>query len=167
VGPDFVSIALPHLVAPTDERESVVKVTVWHKTDEQTWFRPYEPGHPIEPVFEFELRLDELERDERLEAHPTAPAEMPLLVIAEDAFAAFNGHPPDGWEDRSKDYYAQRLRSLSVGDLVVFGEVALAVERFGFRAVPVPGDATLEHRLDRLKTAAKDTPAAQPPQVSP
>jgi hypothetical protein len=141
--------------------EGAMNVTVWHKTDETTMFQPYEAGHRVGPVFAFELDRAEWLRltDPRVD-HRQAPFEF-----AENAFAAFNGEPSEGWEDRSEAYYAQRLRSLSVGDLVVFGEVALAVERFGFRAVSVPADPSPEHRLDRLKTADAATP--EPPEVSP
>jgi hypothetical protein len=138
-----------------------MNVTVWHKTDETTMFQPYEPGHRVEPVFTFELDRNEWLHLTSAQARNAAAA----LDLAENAFAAFNGEPSEGWEDRSEAYYAQRFRSLSVGDLVVFGEVALAVERFGFRAVSVPADASPEHRLDRLKTADAATP--EPPEVSP
>ena len=51
-------------------------------------------------------------------------------AIAEDAFALANGHPRDDETARlSRLYYQRRLRSLSVGDVVCVGEVALAVSR--------------------------------------
>ena len=50
--------------------------------------------------------------------------------IADEAFDIFNDHPrdPDG-ADLACAYYGRRLRSLSVGDIVCVGEVALAVGR--------------------------------------
>ena len=57
-------------------------------------------------------------------------------MIAEEAFAIFNGHPRDpGGEDLSRAYYPRRLRSLSVGDVVAAGEVPLAVSRVGWTLV--------------------------------
>jgi hypothetical protein len=141
--------------------EGAMNVTVWHKTDQTTMFQPYEAGHRVGPVFHFELDQDEWLHLTGAQARNAAAA----LDLAEDAFAAFNGEPSEGWEDRSEAYYAAGNRSLSVGDLVVFGEVALAVDPVGFRAVSVPRDPSLEHRLERLRT----TPAVaghEPPQLS-
>jgi hypothetical protein len=143
---------------PAAPKQPVVKATVWHKIDDKAMFQPYEAGHRIEPVFEFELRRDEWLHLTRSQA-PDATA----LEFAENAFAAFNHHPPQGWEARSRAYYTAGNRSLSVGDLVVIGEVAWAVERFGFRAVSLPSSSSAAHRLDRLKTAAS---AAEPPEAS-
>ncbi len=60
------------------------------------------------------------------EADPGRPA----LEIAAKAFDIFNDHPraADG-ADLACAYYQRRLRSLSAGDIVCVGEVALAVAR--------------------------------------
>ena len=57
---------------------------------------------------------------------PGRPAE----AVADEAFAIFNDHPRDAaGAELARAYYGRRLRSLSVGDVVVIGEVALAVGR--------------------------------------
>jgi hypothetical protein len=134
-----------------------MNVTVWHKTDETTMFQPYEAGHRVQPVFQFELG-----RHEWLHLTRSQTPDAAALEFAENAFAAFNHHPPPGWEARSRDYHTAGNRSLSVGDLVVIGELAWAVERFGFRAVSLPSSSSAGHRLDRLKTATTH----DPPEVS-
>jgi hypothetical protein len=59
------------------------------------------------------------------QADPAGPEE-----IAEEAFAICNRHPRDTrGADLTERYYQRRLRSLSVGDVVAAGEVALAVGR--------------------------------------
>ena len=73
----------------------------------------YQPGDPVVRVFAYQ-------------ADPGRSAEE----IADEAFDTFNDHPrdPDG-ADLACAYYGRRLRSLSVGDIVCVGEVALAVGR--------------------------------------
>jgi hypothetical protein len=51
-----------------------------------------------------------------------------------------NGHPSDAASGELSRRYYQRLRSLSVGDLVSAGEAALTVERAGW--APVRGAVT-------------------------
>ena len=60
---------------------------------------------------------------------PTRPDPgRPAEEIADEAFAIFNDHPRDAaGAELACAYYGRRLRSLSVGDVVVIGEVALAV----------------------------------------
>jgi hypothetical protein len=97
------------------------KITIFHKTDRDNIFDPYEPGHAVEKVFEFEAEL------------PTdLDPDGARVEVAERAFAAFNGQPDPEWFEHTQAYYAQENRSLSVGDLVVVGDVVLAVDRFGF-----------------------------------
>ena len=70
----------------------------------------YQPGDPVVAVFAYQ-------------ADPGRPAEG----IADEAFAIFNDHPRDAaGAELARAYYGRRLRSLSVGDVVVIGEVALA-----------------------------------------
>ena len=73
----------------------------------------YRPGDPVVAVFAYQ-------------ADPGRQAEE----IADEAFDTFNDHPrdPDG-ADLACAYYGGRLRSLSAGDVVCVGEVALAVGR--------------------------------------
>ena len=71
----------------------------------------YQPGDPVVRVFAYQ-------------ASPGRSAEE----IADEAFAIFNDHPGDAaGAELACAYYGRRLRSLSVGDVVAVGEVALAV----------------------------------------
>jgi hypothetical protein len=135
--------------SPAAPKQPVVKATVWHKIDHNTMFQPYEAGHRVEPVFEFELG-----RDEWLHLTGSQAPDAAVLEFAENAFAAFNHQPPQGWETRSRAYNTAGNRSLSVGDLVVIGEVAWAVERFGFPRRLAAQQLLSGARLERLKAAA-------------
>ncbi len=105
----------------------MTKVTVFLKTG-QSVFCPYKPGQALTEVFSFNLET----REGRLD--PT--------VIANHCFAAFNDHPNPGWEPRREAYYAAGNRSLSVGDVVVIGEIACAVERVGWKFTSIPSEVT-------------------------
>jgi hypothetical protein len=107
-----------------------ITVTIWHNvaSDGQgrhTAMRDgYQPGDPMVRVFAYQ-------------ATPGRPAGE----IAEEAFAIFNDHPRDAaGADLACAYYGRRLRSLSKGDVVVAGEVALAVGSVGW--IPVRGGLT-------------------------
>jgi hypothetical protein len=91
---------------------------------------PYEPGDAIEQVFDFHTNVE------------VAGEVLALQVIADRAYDAFNGYAPMTWERHQDAYYALGNRSLSVGDVIVFGEVALAVERVGWRIVAIPSEVT-------------------------
>jgi hypothetical protein len=84
-------------------------------------FDGYRPGAPLVRVFEYD------------HPHPGQPER-----IAEAAFFLFNVDPgfmqPAEYEIGQR-YRARQLRSLSVGDIVMVGQVALAVEPVGFRPV--------------------------------
>ena len=74
----------------------------------------YQPGDPMVRVF----------------AYQADPAGRSPEAIADEAFDIFNDHPRDpGGAELACAYYGRRLRSLSVGDVVVVGEVPLAVGR--------------------------------------
>lgn len=96
-----------------------VQITVLHNVGDDHFFG-YADGSPLVPVFKG--------------THRTAQADP--QAIAEELFAAFNdgGHLPCA-EELAAAYYARRLRSLSVGDVVLVGEAAMAADRFGFRPV--------------------------------
>jgi hypothetical protein len=84
----------------------------------------YQPGDPVVRVFAYQ-------------ASPGRTAEE----IAAEAYDTFNDHPRDSdGADLACAYYALRLRSISVGDIVCAGEVALAVDRIGW--TPVHGGLT-------------------------
>jgi len=126
----------------------VITVTIWHNvaTDAQGrhtgMLDGYQAGNPIVRVF----------------AYQADPAGRPPEAIAEEAFAICNGHPRDaGGEELSRRYYQRELRSLSVGDVVAVGEVALAVGRpVGWE--PVSGSVnvvrTCEHGTRPLPASA-------------
>ena len=63
--------------------------------------------------------------------------------------AICNGHPSDAaGEDLASHYYARELRSLSKGDAVAVGEVALAVATVGW----IPVGSLHEVRTDEYGT---------------
>jgi len=104
----------------------VITITIWHNTAHDAEGRHiamtggYQPGHPMVPVFTYQ-------------ADPSGRAPE---VIAEEAFAICNGHPHDAaGAEVSRRYYARELRSLSKGDVVAVGEIALAVARAGWTVV--------------------------------
>jgi hypothetical protein len=119
-----------------------MKVTIWHRQglldlapgthqvpadliDQH--FRGYQPGDPIKPVYGYE--------------HPTGPnvTTHDAHQIAEQAFQMFNGMAVNSWEEDHADrYYAAGNRSLSVGDLVVIGEIAMSCESSGWAFVTIP-----------------------------
>lgn len=125
-----------------------ITVSIWHNAARDAAGRHtapldgYRPGDPMVRVFTYQTTVG-----------GRAPE-----AIAEDAFAAFNGHPltTEGAE-LSRLYYQRRLRSLQVGDLVVAGEAALIVERAGW--APLRGGIT-ESRADEHGT--HPLPASRP-----
>ena len=99
---------------------TTITVTIWHNVAVDGQGRPtgmldgYQPGDPVVRVFTYQA----------------GPAGRLPDDIAEEAFAICNGHPRDArGTDLARQYYQRRLRSLSVGDVVAAGEVALAVGR--------------------------------------
>jgi hypothetical protein len=118
---------------------TTITVTIWHNAavDGQGrhtgMLKGYQPGDPMVRVFTYQ-------------ADPAADPEE----IAEEAFAICNGHPSDAaGEDLARRYYARELRSLSKGDVVAAGEVALAVASVGW--IPVRGSLH-EVRTDEYGT---------------
>lgn len=94
----------------------------------------FTPGDPVVRVFTYQVPADG----------------RPPEAVAEDAFAAFNGHPGDATAaELSRLYYQRQLRSLCAGDVVVVGEAALVCERAGW--APLRGPIT-EVRIDEHGT---------------
>ena len=116
-----------------------VKITIYHNVHEDAFFGLNAvrlPGggtrqataaerHPLVKVFTYDW--DGLDRF----GHPAEDAHIPL----EMAFEEFNV----GTGDLAQRYRDRRLRSLSVGDVVVVGETAWACASAGW--TPVTGDA--------------------------
>jgi len=108
---------------------AMITVSIWHNVafDDQgrhsAMLDGYQPGDPVVRVFAYQ-------------ASPGRTAEE----IAAEAYDTFNDHPRDSdGADLACAYYARRLRSLSVGDVVAVaadGEVRLAVARIGWTRVP-------------------------------
>jgi hypothetical protein len=103
-----------------------ITVTVWHNVafDDQgrhtAMLDGYQPGDPVVRVF----------------AYQADPTGRPPEAIAEEAFAICNDHPGDAaGAELACAYYGRRLRSLSKGDVVVVGEVPLAVASAGWTPV--------------------------------
>lgn len=99
---------------------TTIAISIWHNVASDLDDRPgpflvgFTSGDPVVRVF----------------AYQVAAGGRTAESVAEEAFATFNGHPPDArTADLSRRYYQRWLRSLSVGDVVVVGEIALAVGR--------------------------------------
>ena len=134
----------------------MITVTIWHNAAHDAEGRHiamtggYQPGHPMVRVFTYQAD----------------PAGRSPEVIAEEAFAICNGHPHNAaGEELSHRYYARELRSLSKGDVVAVGEIALAVASAGW--TPVRGGPN-EVRADGHGTHPLPAPAApgRPPSGS-
>lgn len=117
-----------------------ITITVWHnvRTDSEgrhlAMLDGYTPGDPMVRVFTCQ----------------TQPRRRSPQQLAEDAFAAFNGHPADAeGAVLARQYYGRQLRSLSKGDVVAAGDIALAVAGVGW--TPVRGGLT-EVRTDEHGT---------------
>jgi hypothetical protein len=101
----------------------MITVTIWHNVAHEAgqgrhiaMVDGYRPGDPMVCVFTYE-------------ADPAGGPE----TVAEDAFGIFNGHPRRASDaDLARAYYQRELRSLSKGDVVVVGEVPLAVASAGW-----------------------------------
>ncbi len=126
---------------------TTITVTIWHNVavDGQGhhtgMLEGYQPGDPMVRVFTYQ-------------ADPAGGPEE----IAEEAFAICNGHPRDAWgTDLAHRYYERELRSLSKGDVVVAGEVALAVASVGW--IPVRGGL---HEVRNRRVRHPPAPTAQP-----
>jgi hypothetical protein len=112
-------------------KETPMRVTVYHNiarddAGHQLGFDGYQPGHPLVAVFTYDANL--------LNGGPPE-----LLRIAEAAFEAFNADPEmlAGAQRKLATRYRRRaLRSLSVGDVLLVGDTALACDPVGFREVP-------------------------------
>jgi len=111
---------------------ATITVSIWHNVTRDSEGRPtgyfgFNPGDSMVRVFTYQ-----------------APADgRPAEAVAEEAFEAFNADPEllTGRQLELAIRYRNRaLRSLSRGDLVVVGEVALACERAGW--APVRGGIT-------------------------
>jgi len=108
-------------------------VRVLHNTSEDVdrWLKGWAPGQALIEVHRTTI-------ESSFEGHAD-DAE----VVAEVCFHRYNAPPEflDG-EDRAdmEAYRAKRLRSLSVGDVVIVGETAYACRGFGFEAVTLTND---------------------------
>jgi 2-keto-4-pentenoate hydratase len=129
---------------------TTITVTIWQNVARDQHDRPtgmlegYQPGDPAARVFTYQAD----------------PARRTPEEIAEEAFAIRNGHPRDAHgADLARRYYERGLRSLSKGDIVVAGEVALAVASVGW--IPVRGSLH-EVRTDEYGTHPLPLPSPSP-----
>ena len=120
-----------------------MRVTVWHRqglldrapgsyylhADAADLFRRgYRPGDRIKRVYAYEYDTSDL-----------GITPDTVGAIAEQAFRMFNGQPEGDWEyDHTQRYQVAGNRSLSVGDVVIIGEIALSCEPHGWVFVTVP-----------------------------
>jgi hypothetical protein len=138
---------VPGLRGAAQPGPETITVSIWHNValDDQgrhsAMLDGYQPGDPMVRVFAYQ-------------ASPGRTAEE----TAAEAYDTFNDHLRDSdGADLACAYYARRLRSLSVGDIVSVGEAALAVDRIGW--TPVHGGLTevrtCEHGTSPLPAAGR------------
>lgn len=110
-----------------------VHVTVLHNTTRDDLFRAYRPLTSVmEPVFELDVPLDQWGPDiERI-------ARMVFTLGNVDPEMVADAPGSDALLDAIAAYRARRVRSISVGDVIVIGEVVLAVDRIGFTVQTAP-----------------------------
>jgi hypothetical protein len=134
-----------------------ITVTIWHNVAHDGEGRHsamldgYQPGDPMVRVFTYQAD----------------PAGRPPEEIADEAFDTFNDHPRDrDGADLACAYYGRRLGSLSKGDVVAVGEIALAVASLGW--TPVRGGLnevrTSEHGTRPLPAPSPASAALRGPQ---
>ncbi|WP_026415456.1 hypothetical protein [Actinomadura oligospora] len=99
----------------------MVKVEIFHNVAKDSAGRSlgvfgFEPGQPVVKVFEY--KVDGVP--------PTEP--VGYEELAEDAYCLGNGIA----HLQSELYYARKMRSVSVGDLIRINQVWVAVDKVGF-----------------------------------
>jgi hypothetical protein len=104
---------------------AMLTISIWHNVTRDpegrhAGFGGFTPGDQMVKVFTYDTP-----------ATGRSPA-----GIAEDAFAALNDAPrSDAAAALARQYRQRRLRSLSVGDMVVVDETALTVASAGFASL--------------------------------
>lgn len=91
----------------------------------EAWNRGYAPGDKMVEVLAFPLSI---------------PSEITDAVLVDQLYDALNFHPADWLARVSKQLAAVKGRSMSVGDVLVIGDTARAVERFGWSEVATPSN---------------------------
>ena len=133
-------------------------------------YRGYQPGHPLVRVFEADVDPAEVAVKPMRSApcDPSAPR-RPITPeqIAAGLFDAFNDDAenlPPALAALAAAYRARRLRSLSVGDVVVIGEVPLLVAPRGFAIVTGQVDETVtaDHGTVPFRPARQIRPPDEP-----
>lgn len=106
-------------------RSTRVRVRVYLNIDPAALLTGYRPGAPVALAYAFVLRVN--------------PAVDTDEVLLERVFAAFNDHPEHDDDHAHTDaWYAKRLRSLSVGDLVGLDDRHYTCQSLGWTPVPAP-----------------------------
>lgn len=103
-----------------------MKITIWHR--QGLHGPPPADGANLAAVYTYERDLG-----------TRLPTDEDMQDLAEQAFRMFNDHPADAWEqNHTTRYYDAGNRSLSVDDVVVVGEVAMACDALGWLFVSLP-----------------------------
>jgi hypothetical protein len=103
---------------------SEIEVRVYLNTDPTAMLTGHRPAAPMPLAYTYRLRADRTDTDE---------------ILLERVFAAFNAHPEHDDDHRHTDaWYANRFRSLSVGDVVGLGNRHYACRSSGWTLVAAP-----------------------------
>ena len=112
--------------------EDGIPVKVYlNRNERDSFIYGYKEGHPLELAVEYQAPLDE-----------SKTLTQDVQGILNLAFRELNiDFPTTDW---ANEYRAKGMRSLSVGDVVVVGELAYACDRVGWKCVSFStGDVTL------------------------
>ncbi|WP_433259215.1 hypothetical protein ACQPYK_49490 (plasmid) [Streptosporangium sp. CA-135522] len=90
-----------------------ITVAIWHNTNHLCLLRGWHPADPMMRVYAYDI--------------PAEHARNPAQVL-EEAYETFNV----GDDERAQAYRERSNRSLSVGDVVVIGEVAYVCASVGW-----------------------------------
>jgi hypothetical protein len=114
--------------------EEGIPVKVYlNRNERESFMYGWSPGHPLELAAEYQSPYgDEIDGIEN------APG---IAGILNQTFRELNIDFPE--TDWGKDYRHRGMRSLSVGDVVVIGELAYACERVGWKCVSLQAEDVL------------------------
>lgn len=123
-GPRIVRLGVTFTPRDEDTMADTVTIRMFHNTATDSEGRSlgmaigFQPGHRLEPVFQYRVPID---------------GGFDVHRLADDAFEV--GNADEEFAHRPtvvRAYRSRQVRSLSVGDVVIVNDKAVAVDSFGF-----------------------------------